>query len=31
MHPLWLGEMKKNGGTVDPLMYRWFPEKSAAE
>jgi hypothetical protein len=31
IHPLWLAEMKKNGGTVDPLMYRWFPQDAAAE
>ncbi|HEY3919569.1 MAG TPA: hypothetical protein VGL83_17405 [Stellaceae bacterium] len=31
IHPLWLAEMKKHGGRVDPLMYRWFPAKSAAE
>ena len=31
IHPEWLAAMKKNGGTVDPLMYRWFPVKSAAE
>ena len=31
IHPEWLAEMKKNGGTVDPLMHGWFPEKSAAE
>jgi quercetin dioxygenase-like cupin family protein len=31
IHPEWLAEMRKNGGRVDPLMYRWFPEKSAAE
>jgi gentisate 1,2-dioxygenase len=31
IHPLWLAEMKKNGGTVNPIMYKWFPEKEAAE
>ncbi|HUB97551.1 MAG TPA: hypothetical protein VL993_16630, partial [Stellaceae bacterium] len=31
IHALWLSEMKKNGGTVDPIMYKWFPEKAAAE
>ncbi|HEY3920069.1 MAG TPA: hypothetical protein VGL83_19930 [Stellaceae bacterium] len=31
IHALWLSEMRKNGGTVDPKMYKYFPEKTAAE
>ena len=31
IHPLWLGEMKKNGAAVNPIMYKWFPAKEAAE
>ncbi|HKT16668.1 MAG TPA: cupin domain-containing protein [Stellaceae bacterium] len=31
IHPLWLAEMKRNGGRVDPLMYKWFPAEAAAE
>jgi gentisate 1,2-dioxygenase len=31
IHPLWLAEMKKHGGTVNPVMYKWFPEREAAE
>jgi gentisate 1,2-dioxygenase len=31
IHPLWLAEMKKNGGAVNPIMYKWFPAKEAAE
>jgi quercetin dioxygenase-like cupin family protein len=26
IHPLWLSEMRKNGGKVDPKMYKWFPQ-----
>jgi len=25
IHPLWLEEMRKNGGTVDPKMEKYFP------
>jgi gentisate 1,2-dioxygenase len=34
IHPLWLAEMKKNGGKVSPIMEKYFPPagaKSAAE
>jgi quercetin dioxygenase-like cupin family protein len=31
IHALWLSEMKKNGGKVDPVMYKWFPVRAAAE
>jgi hypothetical protein len=33
IHPLWLKEMKLHGGTVDPKMYKYFPQdaKSAAD
>ena len=31
IHPMWLAEMKRNGGTVDPLMRKWFPAAEAAE
>jgi hypothetical protein len=26
IHPLWLSEMRKNGGKVDPKMFKWFPQ-----
>jgi quercetin dioxygenase-like cupin family protein len=31
IHPLWLKEVAKNGGSVSPRMEKYFPTKTAAE